>query len=522
MGSFAITYDDFSGGHYMGDKSASLPSNTWYGTNAVLNPQGELIPGSCGVVATFDPGSGAGAPYWGDSFIIKDYVYTYVGWLPSGAGSPSVNVVRTDALGNTQTYSISGAYDIGLVVPTYDATTDVAKMYYLHDTGSSKELHLYNFSTSTSSVIATVTVGGYNLVQYKSRFIVWSSKTLYYSNTTLSSFSASDYYELPSNIVSVIPRSNDLLVITQNGVYSMTGVLGSSITIQLITPANELVQGLEYAQATGRTILFPGFDARIYALIGATTQEIARLPVSAYSSYGQSDDSILDKTAFGVIEGGNALLGSIDGSIFVQHLNRYWVRMEYAVSDDEVAFAKVARPLTSLYLNFEGLTRDINNIAAVSRAVLNPSTSRWELKVTVARHNVTYPAPAALETFSGSPASASVQLSEYWHQKAMTVRELIVEAVYDKNQNYPNTLTGNASVSVQTATTGAIDYNMNQTSALVSSSQSYTTALADIDANESRALHRFFTNDAIRGYGFYPTITWQGCRIRRVIAICED
>jgi hypothetical protein len=43
MGSFQITYDDFSAGQYMGNRSTNLPKNTWYGNNVLPTPSGQLI-----------------------------------------------------------------------------------------------------------------------------------------------------------------------------------------------------------------------------------------------------------------------------------------------------------------------------------------------------------------------------------------------------------------------------------------------------------------------------------------------
>ena len=121
---------------------------------------------------------------------------------------------------------------------------------------------------------------------------------------------------------------------------------------------------------------------------------------------------------------------------------------------------------------------------------------------------------------ASAPASASVDLAEYWHSKPMVVKEVIVEAVFDPAATL--NLTGNATIQPFVMPTGIIDKGPNDTGSYISSTQTVTQAISGITADNSRAIYRFRINDAGRSYGFYPRITWQGCRIRRVICVCED
>lgn len=516
MGSFAITYDDFSGGHYMGDKSASTPSNTWYGQNAVLNPKGELVPGAVGQVDTYTR-VGATSGTVVDSFIANNTIYTVTSWIDS-LGSTYGDLRVTPYLGTSSTVYLTGAPN-GKCVPDFGSGASGARlMYYIDGSVSPRNLRKYNFDTSTDSSVAALPSGvaGNDLVQYGSRLVTWASNTLYYTDNTISSWSATDYYTYSGKILNVIPRSNDLVVITDNGVFSTTGVLGSSVSIQLITPQIELLSGMVYAKASGRTIFFPSTDGRIYQLIGASTQEIARFNLGDLNkSVSFTNAQPPEQIMFGLVEGGNILAALTNGTWFVQQGDNGWVRMyDEPTATSTRGEGVVAKPVGSQYSQ--------NTISAIAQAEYNNSGSNWEVNIYAARHKTNWPSPAIDQSLNGTPATATVELSEYWHQRPFVVRELIVDAVYDDYQGYPSELQGNASVTASIIPTGAIDYTVNQTSALTSTAQTYTTALADVNADNSRVLHRFRTDNAIKAYGFYPKITWQACRIRRVIAVCED
>lgn len=125
-----------------------------------------------------------------------------------------------------------------------------------------------------------------------------------------------------------------------------------------------------------------------------------------------------------------------------------------------------------------------------------------------------------LTSTASTPASATVDLPEYWHKNPMVVKEVIVEVGFDTANSL--NLTGDAIIQPFIKPTGIEDKGPNDTGAFVSSTQTETVALSSINADNSTAIYQFRINNAGRGYGFYPRITWQGCRIRRVICICED
>ena len=525
MGTLQVTYDDFSGGHYMGNRAASLPKNTWYGTNALLNSQGELVPSGAVAINQFLAPTGSwnfSKPY--GMFREGSTLHIVATW--EAYSSPSYTYdSRYIVLGVSQGSTSSSNYALSEIVLGQTcfggdvATLGVRELHFIDaDTDNVCRVD----STGSVAIVSTALAGTYvrSIAQYKSRMVAWptayissavSPYKLFYSDPTMTSWDTTDYYEFPGIIQTVLPRSNDLVVITDNGVYSVTGVLGSSVNIQLITPVNEQMDGMQYAKSNGRSILFHGNDSTanpaLYELLGATTSEVARFNQPDVDETAQSNDDY--DTALGVELGGTVCSFLDNGVMYVRRNNGSYAR--FLVSGSE----RRRQPIVAEPTQGSGISDILGN------AYVAAMDASFNLNTYLFAYDRVFPCnPYALANGTSLPASAIVQLSEYWHSKPLMVRELMVEATYDTDELL--NLSGNASVMAQIIPTGAIDYTVNETPLLTSSTQTYTTALTSVNANGSRVLHRFRVDNAIRGYGFYPKITWQGCRIRRVIAVCED
>jgi hypothetical protein len=531
MGTFQIAYDDFSGGHYMGNRSAELPRNTWYGTNATLNGKGELIPGGAGYVGQsniqhagdFYPASSGifyGFNYYSDSY----FVVTEATTVASVTTQYSRMVRVEGGYGGATTISTTALTGVvnGHCTTTNDfSTTGQMTLYYVNNTNADiRKCTLPIWGTPVDSLVSGIfpVFSVDSIVDYKSRLVVWSQNTgstqnnrFYYSDNTKTTFNLVDYYEMPGAIQTIIPRANDMVVVTGVGIYSVTGVLGESVNIQLIAPANELLDGMRNAKASGRSIIFLAEDkleypqdTRIYQLLGASSAEIARIDVQDYAL------SYADESCFNLLRGGDIAVWLSNGAFYVQKAGGPFVRM--VVSRPNFLTqpqSYIAEPIDA----FSGITNQGRSTAACF-------DDDGNIEIYQFGYAEAYPSPTFTTTLSTTPTSASVQLSEYWHSKPMTVRDLMVEAVYDTTAI--TGLSSNASVAARIVPTGAIDYSVTQTPTLTSSTQTYTTTLSSVTANGARVLHRFRVDDAIKAYGFYPVITFQGCRIRRVIAIGED
>lgn len=519
----------------MGDKSASTPSNTWYGTNALLNSQGELIPASTALFNTFQNPTGLINAVLHNAWLEKRYGTTYaVVTYDDGGTTPvfSTYIVSCGTDGNfssgTNSFLLTGV--IGGYAPgalrAFGAWNPINSTFYYVDgpSGSSPgDIRAFDF---TSDTLVSSALAGYpiqNLTIYKFRMLAWQEghKTFYYSDPTMTTWSTTDYYELPGDIFALIPRSNDLIAITSQGVYSITGVLGESVNIQQISPFNEVVVGLENAVASGRSLTFVAQNDKTSPVLsewlGSTASQIARFSQSDINEYSSNQNTF--QLDVNVLNNGQTVVAFDNGVMYLKSPSGAWARMYCQIAQQQfIGKIKIATE----YTNFFDLSGSTPQHETYAILVMNDNaaenTKFYKYKIGGFLPSGTY--EDLLPNPYTSPFSATVKLSEYWHQRPMNVREIMVEAVYDRDDLL--NLNGNATVSVAIKPVGAVDYTVNQTSALTSSTQTYTTSIASVAADNSRVLHRFRTDDAIRGYGFYPQITWQGCRIRRVICVCED
>lgn len=530
MGTFQVTYDDFSGGQYMGNRAAMLPKNTWFGTNAVLNGQGELIPSGTGEVTSFAaPTLPSGATNWisGDIWGFFNYastlhiISTYVTFTTGIQSTTRYHRIVAAPIPGSRiisTYTLTGKRVVGQTV--WDPTLEVV---FFVDSLTADICRVS--STGTVTVVSTVFSANdiTSLAIYKSRMLAYTTfgKKLYYSDPTMTTWSLTDYYELPGDIQTVIPRSNDIIVVTDAGVYSITGVFGESINIQLIMPVNEQVPGMSSAVATGRSVLFVGdeelADPRLYEFLGATTSEVARFPQSDVNESLQSNTFATVENNYQVAIGAEAkgtICTFIDSGVLYARANTgETVRLKITNSVDKLN-PTVAQNVFTNTTNYGDAY-----VAAFDSDAGN--TGYGTLYVYLFGYERPIPS-TAFKTIDGlsAPGSATVDLAEYWHSKPCSIKEVLVEAVYDTTGLLD--LSGNASVAATMIPTGAVDMTVNQTGALASDTQTYTTTISSVSANNSRVLHRFRIDNGNKSYGFFPRITWQGCRIRRVIVTAED
>lgn len=547
MGTFQVTYDDFTGGHYMGDRSAELPKNTWRGTNATVGPRGDLIPNGAKEIANVTaPAITPGHPWeicniW-DSYLldVTDGVY-FVTWRdltgPTFMWNSKVLVCNYESTPySVSQYGLTGRVLGSVTYDNFRTGPSVNNRFTYIDSGPAQyALRQWDFDTGTDSLVLSAFLGNeecYDLYKVGSRLVThqWRGRKLFYSGALdAATWSATtQYIEFPDVIQRIYPRTNDFLVFTNGGVFSVTGVLGETTNIQTIIPNTNVYTGLAWGAIDSRTIYaldeavsVPGYmDGTIYALVGSSMELIATLDQSDLNPIQQTYRNSANLIALGIGQGNALVAYSRSGATWIRNQNGIWSRFKpnstiAAMSTDEsYAQMGIAKPLAN------GGTFPANEF--VSAAYIDAN-----FNVHVVRLICNMPLPNGddysfdFETnIAAAPASASVDLAEYWHSKPMVVKEVIVEAVFDTTATL--NLTGNATIQPFVMPTGIIDKGPNDTGSYISSTQTVTQAISGITANNSRAIYRFRINDAGRSYGFYPRITWQGCRIRRVICVCED
>lgn len=272
----------------------------------------------------------------------------------------------------------------------------------------------------------------------------------------------------------------------------------------------------------------PGYvDGAIYQLYGTDVAPIATLDQSDLVTTMVEHRRSTEQIILGNGTGNQIVCWARNGVAWFRNKYGAWSRFfptgfvppSYLVNYQYQA--AIARPLPGP----EVTTGDNRRIPNDEYSVVACLSSTFEMQIIRYINNHVFPNSNdfsfdATTSVASTPASATVDLSEYWHNKPMVVRELIIETGFDTDDSL--NITGDAVIQPFIKPTGIIDKGPNDTGLFVSSTQTVTVDLSTISADNSNAIYRFKINDAGRSYGFYPRITWQGCRIRRVIAVCED
>jgi hypothetical protein len=135
--------------------------------------------------------------------------------------------------------------------------------------------------------------------------------------------------------------------------------------------------------------------------------------------------------------------------------------------------------------------------------------------VTVYRTYTNVPAPTKLDAnFNFSTNSTctvnptgTVELSEYWHSRPFTVKEVFIEY----------SVTTGGSVSCTIIPTGVVDVPAANLASVVSTAASETSPPAG-----GYRMYRYWPNNASKGFGAKPQLTITNCFVKRVIMNCED
>jgi hypothetical protein len=514
MGSFQITYDDFSGGQYMGNKSTNLPKNTWHGENVIPTPAGQLIASGNAIAADY---AVPGTPDTGtifDHWVIGGDAYVFINTIKTGTSTS--RFLKFAGVNNGGTFPITPT-DVTLTgflggnVAYYPATS---LFYYISTVGN-----IYSVTTagSVSGVISS-NLAGFgltNITSYGYRLLAWGGtnathkKRLYYSDTALTGWLSSFYYEFSGTILQVLPRSNDLLVICDTGVFSLVGVLGASITNQLIVPQENITEGMRDATVVGRNVYFldqlanGSMDGRLYRMIGSSVQPVETLSLSdVLAQTGVEQSRVM------AINDGRIVVMMRTGICYAETSKGQWTRL-----------TATAATLSSTASKQQQIGRAGPN--SLNEFFMVASFDITKKKITLNRyiHNEIYPAP----TFgnitisgggSGTLPTATVTLPEYWHSKPFSVKEVFIE--YSPTTNFGVSTV----VEAQIVSTGNVDV-LSQDISLMPSS--LTPNINQLSASYGTyVMERFRPNNAAKGFGAKTIITFSAATIKRVILNCED
>jgi hypothetical protein len=517
MGSFQITYDDFSGGQYMGNKSTNLPKNQWDGTNVIATPNGGIIPTMSEVAGTW---AVTGSPTFGsiyDHWVLSSDSYAFV-TTTSDYITFASRLVKTLSINDGQLFPSTGVpYSLTGVlngnVAYYPATS---LFYYISTAGN-----IYSVTTTGTVTLVSTAMAGLgltNITSYGYRLLSWggtnatAKKRLYYSDTTLATWSTANYYEFSGTILNVLPRTNDLLVICDTGVFSLVGVLGSSVTNQLIVPQENITEGMRDAVVVGRSAYFldqlanGSLDGRIYRLTGSSVQSVEVMKIAdTIATTGLEQGRVM------AVNDGRIVIMLRSGTCYAETSKGQWCRFENDILSSLNGILE-----KQIQVGRAGL-RSLNEYFAV--ALFNNATKSIEVRRYV--HNTIIPVPSGVFLSPGFPAGlgtaypfGQVSLPEYWHSKPFTVKEMFVEY----QPVYTDVIPPVVDASIQP--TGNVDALIQDISSMQSSSITNMTQSTSIA--ETYVFERFRPNNASKGFGVIPKLSFQAATIKRVILNCED
>lgn len=522
MGTFQLTYDDFTGGHYMGDHVNKQPGNTWKGSNVTLTPRGDIIPVNVDTTNTYTfTGASPISQGWVlDHWIVGGYSYVFATWEKPSAVYYSRLIVQNinDPASSPTTYTPSrefkgqAAYD-----PTIEKFYFASGGYIISldkNTGTSTTISSALAGTASTNNVA---ISGYRLLTWAAPFGFGStndSSKLYYSNTARSSFATTDYYEFAGSIRAVYPRTNDIIVVTNEGTYSMVGVLGQSITIQRLLNTSDTMEGMRYSAVVGRNLVFGDsirdgtIDGSLYEMVGATVSPIASFDSDVViSNYNSGKENMVVQN----VGNGCVAVAFKTGSVYIGTQTGSWSRLSGLSSVSGTDKIRISQSSVDAQ----------NEYFAVARVTGADTVAvqRFTFHVPFAMRTAYIFASSNTSTANG--ATGTMTLPDYWHGRPFTVKEVMAEWIIDdKSATY---ITGSAGISATVTPLGCVDVTPANVPSLTTSTASDSVTTSTLTTGwPIRTISRLRVDNANKGYGASIQIDIDSCRLRRVIVTCED
>jgi hypothetical protein len=277
MPGFTSTWDDFTGGYFVGENDNRQPRATFTGENvAVSLNDGSIVPTN--IIKQCELSVAAGDRPTSPIVVNGDSL-----WIDSGLGADTfvsnavqgglniyfaVVVVSRTGVKTFRVYRLSPAYTTpptaGFRIAksaavTIDNDVNITNVFTTNESGQvfvyvGAKDKLYKFTGSgmwdetTPAVKTDITLPvGTNKIKgitvWNARMVVWSNTTdfVYFSEALNFNSWPSINYIAPgysnNGVVACVPRYDDLIVIKPNGVFSITGVLSATAAVRQISDA---------------------------------------------------------------------------------------------------------------------------------------------------------------------------------------------------------------------------------------------------------------------------------------------
>lgn len=479
---FEVVYDDFTGGHFVGPSQANQPRNTWVGANIICTAdEGFLMP---------DAGWTRSTANWaGASTTWPTLTDATLTFAVAGTAIKFVNVVSEATL--------TGA------IATADLAAHVSDAYF-PDNAANEML----YSGGVDATPVRFNVGAWRWKEW----YVGASTTVpyvYFTAPSATTWAAGDYIQLGTGgnrILTMVPQSDDLLVGTAEGWFSISGVLGETTVVRRISaPAMSVPSGAPSSMTgttgscsaiTGQGVLHTSASGSPVRLLRGT-QVVGAVHSPEFTA--AQFMTILPNDAHAVIQYGSTFW------IWSDVHNRW--RKSLAPTAAEAGVASVEYRCAA---GGEGCPYIAATVVHAGTTVYFVRTPKEPLQ--------------PVET-SGVFNTATVTLAEFSQNRPFKVVEVLAEVDFGQ----PATQAGVRSLTAQVVTNTVADTPSRfarevngdvtpwQTTAF---SRKWDGATATKIGD--REMVRFRTSDGPATYTAAPKVSLQGVKLRRLIMVCEE
>lgn len=511
---FDVEWDDFTGGHFVGARSTGQPMNTWTGDN---------------VICTADEGYLMAAPSWSTSNQLFSVAGTATlspplrAWVYNGSYRQDFGVVTARG---SQPYSVD--LSTGVVTSLTALANNVS---YEHNcrygtrllfASQASAIQSYNASGGAAASHAFPTNGNGGVWTWGQFAVAFggTNDRLYYSAagdpTSWSSGSYLSFGEQGSSntLLTVVPTNDTLFVLTTDGWWAVTGVLGQTTVIRRmshvasgwrqggVVGADETLMAVESSMG----ILFAnsfGFGQALSVLAGTQVRPVMHLPASKQIDY--------------LARSGQQVLAQQNNEkLWIwSELHRRWRNMTLAATNGSGHTAYYQPTEDQEGTAFAADTDPRISMSAVYR---NGSTS-------TTGYIIHAPAePTQPTTTSGVFDSATATLAEYRAKDPFLVKRLLVEIDFGE----PATQTGQRSLTAKVTTNARANLSprflrdsSGNVELMASAPLTETWNSASSTLRGDRVMLEFDVNDGAATYAAAPQLTMQGVKVRRVILKAE-
>ena len=515
---FTVEYDDFTGGHFVGDHEIKQPFNSWVGRGVcVTADEGFLMADGGWTSSGLATGSGSmptptmplatyasGVPT-GTTFVIDTTIYQI-------DTSGTLNTRGTFASApDSATHAVSAAGQVFFV--------NGANLYQVQDS-----------PTYTKVVTSLAVAGSFSegVWRWKDWLVVPWGVSLYFSAPGVDSsmsFPSGNYIDIPGNqsITTVVPTADALYVATSEAWWSITGVLGETTVLRRLTKSGTVRRASTAVPPLPLSAC--EVDAGI-AYIGPTERELMVLQGSVPFRWltMRADAPTFSR----IVSCADAVLGvtSTDGyppdAWIWSETARRWRRSP--LPESSILSGTDAGTVTSTaYYPVEDLDALSSTLGVLVVTHATVPSSRWSARVFTQAKNPLQPSVSSGGTTTAAPnefAEAQVDLADYMKVAPFRVKEMLVEV--DKGRT-DGADAAARSLSAQLITHPIIEVAGGGAAGAGSGSSTQTVNFTpgDTEAGD-REMVRFRLGDAGPTFTAKPRLTFKGVKIRRVILVCED